>query len=149
MTIAIYLIIGTALGAGTIASLFFFVRRHIVKEAQTEAQEMLTEAQEQFRLDEQERQQVIEEIELELWSKVEEAHLLVEQKCEDLESLVQTKKTTQDETAKAARALLIQKENELREQPLRNVHFVVTTCIQKCFFNDLCIYYRFILLGFP
>lgn len=119
MTIFIYLLIGIAFGSTVIACLFYFVRRHILSEAKKEAQEMVQEAQDQFNLDEQERQQKIEEIELELWSKVEEHHLLLEQKCEDLELLVQTKKTTQEETAKAARAILIQKENELREHSIK------------------------------
>lgn len=119
MNILMFIGIGFAIGATVFGCLFYFVRRHIIVEAKTEASEMVQEAQEQFNLDEQERQQTIEEIELELWSKVEEAHLLVEQKCEDLEALVQTKKTTQDETAKAARAILIQKENELREHSIK------------------------------
>ncbi|OFZ34392.1 MAG: hypothetical protein A3D17_00780 [Bdellovibrionales bacterium RIFCSPHIGHO2_02_FULL_40_15] len=119
MIILIYILIGFFIGASVIAGLFFFVRRHIVKEAQTEAAEMVQETQEQFNLDEQERLQKTEEMELDLWSKVEEAHLLIEQKCEDLEALVQTRKATQDETAKAARAALIQKENELRDHSIK------------------------------
>ena len=71
MTIIIYLLIGIGVGSTIIASLFYFVRRHILVEAKKEAQELIQEAQEQFNLDEQERQQKIEEIELELWSKVE------------------------------------------------------------------------------
>lgn len=117
--ILIYLSAGFVLGACIIASLFFFVRRHIIVEAKKESEEILQEAQDQFNLDEQERQQRVEEIELELWSKVEETHLLVEQKCEDLEALVQVKKSSQDEVAKAARAVLIQKENELREHSIK------------------------------
>ncbi len=119
MTLLIYISSGFFIGSAVIASLFYFVRRHILQEAKKEAQEMVQEAQDQFNLDEQERQQKIEEIELELWSKVEETHLLIEQKCEDLDSLIQTKKATLDEAAKLARAALVQKENELKEHALK------------------------------
>ncbi|MFZ3229165.1 MAG: HDIG domain-containing metalloprotein [Pseudobdellovibrio sp.] len=119
MNILTFIFIGIACGAGIIALLFFFIRRHIVKEAQTEARELVAEAQEQFVLDEQERKQTFEEIELELWSKVEESHLLIEQKCEDTESQVQLKKAAYEEQDKAARALLLIKETEHRDASIQ------------------------------
>ena len=119
MNIALFILVGFASGSLIIGFLFYFVRRHLIREAQNEAQEIIQDAQDQFNLDEQERKQKIEEIELDLWSQVEEAHLLVEQKCEDLEALVSARKTANEEKAKAARALLILKENELREQSIK------------------------------
>lgn len=119
MTIVLFIFIGFAVGSLTIGFLFFFVRRHLIREAQNEAQEILKDAQEQFNLDEQERKQKTEEIELELWSQVEENHLSIEQRCEDLVAQAQTKKTFNDEQAKIGRALLIQKENDLREQSIK------------------------------
>ena len=119
MTIALYLLIGFAAGSLIIGCLFFFVRRHLIREALSEAKEMVGEAQEQFNLDDQERKQKIEEIELDLWSKVEEAHLLIEQHCEDLEAQAVAKKAAFEEISKAERAALIQKENELREQSIK------------------------------
>lgn len=111
--------IGLLSGGLVFFLLFFFVRRHIVKEAQTEARELMTEAQDQFNLDEQERAQLVEEIELELWSKVEEAHLLIEQKIEDIDALIQQKKTTYEEQDKQARAVLLAKETEHREASIQ------------------------------
>ncbi|MBC7465873.1 MAG: DUF3552 domain-containing protein [Bdellovibrio sp.] len=119
MDILTYILIGLAAGAVVFALLFFFVRRHIVKEAQNDARELLTEAQEQFNLDEQERTQLFEEIELELWSKVEEAHLLIEQKIEDIDAQIQTKKTAYEEQDKQARAVLLAKESEHREASIQ------------------------------
>lgn len=116
-----YILIGFSSGALIIGALFFFVRRHLLNEAQKEAAEIVAEAKEQFNLDEQERNQIVEEIELDLWSKVEEAHFLVEQKCEDLDAQVQAKKLANEEKAKALRSVLIQKENELREQSIKLV----------------------------
>lgn len=113
------LLISAFVGALVFAFLFFVVRRHIVKEALAEAKDLVTEAQEQFNLDEQERNQLFEEIELELWSKVEESHLLIEQKCEDLEGQIQQKKSTYEEQDKQARSVLLAKENEHRDAAIQ------------------------------
>lgn len=119
MNLLILISIGIAAGSIVFALLFFFVRRHIVKEAQTEARELITEAQEQFNLDEQERTQFFEELELELWSKVEESHLLIEQKCEDIEGQIQQKKAAYEEQDKQARAVLLAKETEHRDASIQ------------------------------
>lgn len=115
MDILTLIFIGLASGSGIIALLFFLVRRHIVNEALTESREMIAEAQEQFNIEEQERKQLFEEIELEMWSQVEENHLLIEQKCEDIEAQIAQKKVAYEEQYKAVRATLLQKEAEHRE----------------------------------
>ena len=114
-----YLLIGTISGICIISIIFYLIRRQIIKDAETEAQEILAEAQEQHRLDEEERKEIQQEIELECWSQVEESHLLIEQKCEDLELTLQQKKITHDEKIKNARSLLLQKENSLRDLSIK------------------------------
>lgn len=115
----IYLLIGTVTGAALVASLFFLVRRQIIIDAKEEAQDLLKEAQEQFQSEDLERKERIQEIELEAWSQVEEAHLLIEEKCEDLEAAIQRKKVAHEEKIKNARALLMQKENSLRDHTIK------------------------------
>lgn len=115
----IYFFIGLLTGLVVIAVLFFFIRRQIIKDAQSEAQELLGEAQEQHKTEEEDRKEKIQEIELEAWSQVEEAHLLIEQRCEDLELSIQQKKLTQEEKTKNARSLLLQKENQLRDLSIK------------------------------
>jgi len=115
----IYLLIGTATGAALVALLFFLVRRQIVVDAKEEAEEIIKEAQEQFQAEEQERKERQQEIELESWAHVEESHLLIEEKCEDLEAAIQRKKVAHEEKIKNSRALLLQKENSLRDHSLK------------------------------
>lgn len=114
-----YLLIGTITGAALVAILFYLVRRQIIRDAEDEAQELLKESQEQHQSEEQERKERIQEIELELWSHVEEAHLLIEQKCEDLDVSIQAKKVAHEEKIKNSRALLLQKENSLRDHSIK------------------------------
>lgn len=119
MNIYLFLIIGTFTGAALVALLFYLVRRQIIRDAQEEAKEILTEAQENFAAEEAERKEKLQEIELEAWSLVEEANLLIEQKCEDLEVSIQQKKVAHEEKIKNSRALLLQKENSLRDHSIK------------------------------
>lgn len=112
--IIIYTLIGLAAGFGIVFAIFKAADKSILKEAKTEAEELLTEAKEQVRIDEEERQERINEIELEHWSKVEEAHLLIEEKCTDLEEQISTRKKDYEAADKAQRQTLIQEETEMR-----------------------------------
>jgi len=117
--VALYFIVGLIAGSGLLFLLFFLVRNQILKEAQEEAQEILTEAKTRFDEEEQERQERIQEIEVEAWSNVEEAHMAMEAKCEDLELQVNHKKTLAEEKYKTLRASLMLKETELRDSSIK------------------------------
>jgi ribonuclease Y len=117
--VALYFVVGLVAGSGLLFLLFLLVRNQILKEAQEEAQEILTEAKTRFDEEEQERQERIQEIEVEAWSNVEEAHMAMEAKCEDLELQVGHKKTLAEEKYKTLRASLMLKETELRDSSIK------------------------------
>lgn len=117
--IIIYIVTGIAAGAALVYFLFYMVRKQIINEAQEEAAELLKETQEQFNLEEQERKEKIQEIELEAWADVEDAHLAMEQKCEELETRVNDKKVLNEEKYKTLRASLMLKETELRDSSIK------------------------------
>lgn len=112
-------IIGILLGGGIIFAVFKFVRRMVIKEAKEDAADLLKEAQDQFQLEEDERNEVIQEIELTAWSKVEEAHLLIEGRCSDLEQQIAERKKSHEETDKSNRGGLFKLETELRDLSMR------------------------------
>lgn len=117
--IALYFIIGLAVGAALLFLLYFLVRKQILNEAQEEAQELINEANEQFAAAELERKERVQEIEVEAWSEVEEVHLALETKCEDLELQVNHNKALNEEKYKTLRASLMMKETELRDLSIR------------------------------
>jgi len=117
--IILNIIIGLTFGATLTFTLMYFVRKMILKDAQTEASEITKEAQEQFQLEEDERNEIQQEIELESWSKVEEQHLLIEEKCTDLEQQIAERKKHHEENDKNSRQSLIKFENELRDQSIK------------------------------
>lgn len=113
-TYIIYFFIAVLTGAALIYLIFKLTERSLINEAKEEAQDLLKEAQDIHRLEEEERQERIQEIELELWGKVEEQHLSIEEKCSDLDEQIQTRKKTYEESDKIRRQSLMQQENELR-----------------------------------
>lgn len=115
----LFLTLGFICGSALFFVFFYLVRRQIIRDATDEAQDLLKEVQDIFNLEEQERKERIQEIEIEAWSVVEESHLLGEQRCEDLESQIQQKKVAFEEKTKNLRSLLMQKENSLRDQSLK------------------------------
>ena len=119
LEISIHILIGAAVGAALLFLLFYYLQKQTLSEAQEEADELLKEARDQFNADEQERQEKIQEIEVEAWSGVEEEHLAMETKCEDLELQVNHKKTLNEEKYKTLRAALMMKENELRDVSIK------------------------------
>ena len=112
--IGTYLVIGLATGAGLFFVVQKLVERSIIGEARDEAKEINKEAQEAFQADETDRAERIQEIELELWSKVEEAHLSIEEHCTELEEKIQSKKKGYEESDKLNRQALMNTENDLR-----------------------------------
>lgn len=113
--IATLFILSLATGGLLIFGLFKFVQKMLIKEAHQEAQEIQKEAQDQFQLEEDERAEIQQEIELEAWGKVEEAHLLLEEKCSDLEQHIAERKKLHEENDKNHRQSLIKNETELRD----------------------------------
>lgn len=111
--------IGLVLGGGVIFAISKIVQRMVLKEASEEAADVLKDAQEQFQLEEDERNEIAQEIELTAWGKVEEAHLLMEGRCTDLEQQITDRKKAHEETDKAHRGHLFKLETELRDLSLR------------------------------
>lgn len=108
-------VIGFLLGGVVVFTIKKAVERMVLKEAKEEANELLKEAQDQFQLEEDERNEVIQEIELTAWGKVEEAHLLMEGRCTDLEQQIAERKKSHEETDKTNRGGLFKMETDLRE----------------------------------
>ncbi len=109
-----YLAIGLASGAGLFFLVQKIVERSIINEAKEDAREMNQEAQAAFQSDEAERAERVQEIELELWSKVEEDHLTIEERCTEIEEKIQSKKKGYEESDKLNRQTLMNSENDLR-----------------------------------
>ena len=112
--IGTYLATGLTAGAGLFFLVQKLVERSILGEARDEAKEINKEAQDAFQADEAERAERIQEIELELWSKVEEDHLSIEEHCTELEEKIQSKKKGYEESDKLNRQVLMNTENDLR-----------------------------------
>jgi ribonuclease Y len=119
LEISVHILIGILFGAGLLGLLFYYFQKQTINEAKEEAAEILKEAQDQFNADELERQERIQEIEVEAWASVEEDHLALETKCEDLELQVNHKKTLNEEKYKTLRAALMMKETELRDVSIK------------------------------
>lgn len=119
LDVVLNFIIGLVFGGGVIFAISRTVQRMVLKEAKEEAADIVKEAQDQFQLEEDERNEVIQEIELTAWGKVEEAHLLMEGRCSDLEQQIAERKKTHEETDKANRASLFKLETELRDLSMR------------------------------
>lgn len=117
--ILLNLFIGLAIGSALTFFAKTLTKKMILRDAQSDAQELLKEAQDQFQLEEEERNEIQQEIELEAWSKVEEQHLLIEGKCADLEQQIAERKKTHEETDKNQRQGLIKFETDLRDQSIK------------------------------
>lgn len=118
-TMIINFILGLILGGAALFGIFKAVQRMVLKEAREEADEILKEAKDEVQLEEDERNEVIQEIELTAWGKVEESHLLVEGRCSDLEQQISERKKSHEETDKQNRGGLFKLETELRELSIR------------------------------
>lgn len=119
LDVVLNFIIGLVFGGGVIFAISRAVQRMVLKEAKEEAADIVKEAQDQFQLEEDERNEVIQEIELTAWGKVEEAHLLMEGRCSDLEQQIADRKKTHEETDKSNRAGLFKLETDLRDLSMR------------------------------
>ncbi len=115
-----YFLIALSVGIILFTLIYKGIQLMILKEAREEATEILKEAQDQFQLDEDERAEITQEIELESWGKVEENHLLIEGKCSDLELQIAERKKQHEDADKAQRGVLMKSETELRELSIKH-----------------------------
>ena len=117
--ILLNLFIGLAAGSLVTYLAKTLTKKMMLRDAHSDAQEILNDAEEQFQLEEAERNEVLQEVELEAWSKVEEQHLLIEGKCADLEQQIADRKKAHEESDKNQRQNLIKFESELRDQSIK------------------------------
>ncbi|MFN3697426.1 MAG: HDIG domain-containing metalloprotein [Pseudobdellovibrio sp.] len=117
--ILLNLFIGLAAGSLVTYLAKTLTKKMMLRDAHSDAQEILNDAEEQFQLEEAERSEVLQEVELEAWSKVEEQHLLIEGKCADLEQQIADRKKAHEESDKNQRQNLIKFESELRDQSIK------------------------------
>jgi ribonuclease Y len=110
----IYLFLSFIAAFGFLFIIYKWIQASILKEAQYEAQEITKEAQDICNLEDAERRERTEEIQLEMWSRVEESHLAIEEKCTDLDDQIQSQKKIYEEKDKLGRQALMQNETELR-----------------------------------
>lgn len=113
-------IIGTILGLGGGALLGWIlwsaVRARHIKRAQEEAGEILQETKDDLELVELERQERIQEIETEAWTKVEPDMLRAEERIEELQEKVDEKKQKADTTYSQERQKLVEQDREIKAQ---------------------------------
>lgn len=113
-------LIGTILGlvAGAFLGwiLWSAVRGRQIKRAQDEAAEILQEMKDDLELQELERQERIQEIETEAWTKVEPDMLRAEERIEELQEKVDEKKQKADTHYSQERQKLIERDREIKAQ---------------------------------
>ena len=114
MDFLITLLVSTAAGAITGWAAFSYLRTYFLKKTQEEADEIIQEAKDQSELDELERKEQIQEIELELWGKVEADLLKVEERVEELQERADENKKKADAAFNTARATLAETDKELK-----------------------------------
>ncbi len=106
------LLVGGALGFLSFRS----YRNRLLARAHEEAQEILENTQDDLDLLRIEQQEIKQEIELELWTRVEAELLKAEEKVEDLQILADDKKKKLDDKYSQLKNLMIQQENTLKDK---------------------------------
>lgn len=109
-------LVALALGAALGVSLHKFVRNRKIKSARDEAEDILDEAKEAIELRRLEEQERIQEIEMELWTKVEPEMLKVEGRIEDLHEVANEKKSKADSIAHEEKKKLQEREADIKKQ---------------------------------
>lgn len=107
---------GLVLGGGAGLALRKYVHGYTIKKAKQEAQEILSEARDKIELRALEEKERIQEIELELWSRVEPEMLKVEGRIDELQEFADEKKQKADLILVEARKKLQTHEDETVEQ---------------------------------
>ncbi|WP_253715933.1 Rnase Y domain-containing protein [Bdellovibrio bacteriovorus] len=116
ITIIITALIALAAGAFGGLALHKVMRARTIRHAREEADEVLDEAKEAVELRALEEQERIQEIEMELWTKVEPEMLKVEGRIEDLQEVAAEKKSKADSIAHEEKKKLQEREADVKKQ---------------------------------
>lgn len=114
--IFLYSLFGLGLGVGLGWLAFRGLRNFRINGAQAEAQALLDEVAEYLELRALEEKELLQEIELELWTKSEEILLNHEEKIQELTDLVEEKKTRVEQTLQSHRQRALDFEKEILKQ---------------------------------
>jgi ribonuclease Y len=106
------LLVGCAMGW----ALYLFMRSRTLRMAKDEAQEIVTEAHEVVELRELEEKELMQEIEMELWTKVESDMLRTEENIEELQDLSNEKKSKADTTLNEERKKTQEYEAQIKNE---------------------------------
>ncbi len=118
LNILIYTAVGLLIGAVLGLSFYIWGSRIYLKQAETEATELVDEAKENAEIKEIERNEKLTEIEMELWTKSEPDLLKMELQVSDLETEYQEKKARLDEQWSGLKSAQDKKHNEIRQKEL-------------------------------
>ncbi|UXR63394.1 Rnase Y domain-containing protein [Bdellovibrio bacteriovorus] len=116
-------IIGIVAGGGLGWALHKFLRARTLRLAREEAQDIIDEAKEAVELRNLEEKERIQEIEMELWTKVEPEMLKAEGRIEDLQEVANEKKAKADAIVQEEKKKLQEREADVKtqEQALRGL----------------------------
>lgn len=103
-------------GGGLGWALHRFLRARTVRLAKEDAQELINEAKEAVELRNLEEQERVQEIEMELWTRVEPEMLKVEARIEELQELATEKKTKADSIVQEEKKKLQEREGDVKKQ---------------------------------
>lgn len=99
-------------------ALWHYTRRLIVKRAGSEALEIVQDVKDQLEIKALEEQERIQEVEMELWTKVEKDFLKAEEKIEDMQETADEKKKKVESEAQSAKDKLKNMEAEIAKKEL-------------------------------
>lgn len=121
-------IIGIVAGGGLGWALHKFLRARTLRLAREEAQDIIDEAKEAVELRNLEEKERIQEIEMELWTKVEPEMLKAEGRIEDLQEVANEKKAKADAIVQEEKKKLQEREADVKtqEQALRGLEAELT-----------------------
>ncbi|MGZ3769589.1 MAG: Rnase Y domain-containing protein [Bdellovibrio sp.] len=108
--------VGLIIGGGLGWVLHTFFRKHHINHAHEEAQEIIGEAKEAVELKALEEKERIQEIEMEMWTKVESEMLKTEERIEELQELANEKKSKADSIILEEKKKLQQREGDVKSQ---------------------------------
>lgn len=112
---------GLIVGGGAGLALHKFLRAHTLRQAREEAQEIIGETQEAIELKALEEKERVQEIEMEMWTKVENDMLKTEGRIEELQDLANERKSKADSVIQEEKKKLQEREVDVKaqEQALR------------------------------
>lgn len=107
---------GLLAGCGVGLALHKFMNARTLRHAREEAQELIGEAREAVELKALEEKERVQEIEMEMWTKVEPDMLKAEGRIEELQELANEKKSKADSIVQEEKKKLQEREAEIRKQ---------------------------------